>query len=349
MKNNIGIKIIVKVICFLVIGLIMLQIATKILIPKWTTVKDNRMTYIIKGFYEEPKNSLDVIFMGNSDVYRGISPITLWDKYGITSYNFVSSGQRMWTAYYMLEECLKYQSPKLIVLNMDSAFNESQSSESNYRKTFDNMRLSNNKIKAIKDPTFKNSKEEILGYILPIIRYHSRWSELTDTDFVEAFKNYKFSYKGMDLTTDIVPYNNNFEYMERDNSNEEIGEKCSKYLEKIIKLCKEKNIELLLIEIPSAESWSTDLSIKTADFAEKNNLEFIDMNLTASEFDFDWKTDTSDGGDHLNVYGAEKVSTYLGKIIQDRYNIINHKNDENYAEWYKDSEIYHFDKQMLEN
>ena len=82
-------NIVLKVLSFVIIGLIILNVLGKVFIPKWITVKDNRITYIVKGFYEEPKNSLDVIFMGNSDVYRGISPITLWDEYGIASYNFV--------------------------------------------------------------------------------------------------------------------------------------------------------------------------------------------------------------------------------------------------------------------
>ena len=341
-------NIVLKVLSFVIIGLIILNVLEKVFIPKWITVKDNRMTYIVKGFYEEPKNSLDVIFMGNSDVYRGISPITLWDEYGIASYNFVSSGQRMWTAYYMLEESLKYQKPKLIVLNMDSAFNESNSSESNYRKAFDNMKFGTTKLKAITDPVYKNSESDILSYIFPIVRYHSRWEELTDKDFRKALKSEKFAYKGMDLITDIQPYNEEYKYMSRDHSKEVIGEKCLKYLNKIINLCKEQNIELLLIEIPSAESWSKDLSNKTEDFAKEYNLEFIDMNLNASEFGFDWKTDTSDGGDHLNVYGAEKVSKYLGKIIKDKYNITDHRNEKEYEEWYKDSEKYHLDKEKME-
>ena len=88
----------IKVICFLLIGVLLFLAISNIVIPKWVTPADNRMSYIMQGFYKEPKNSLDVIFMGNSDVYRGISPITLWDEYGIASYNYVSSGQRMWTA-----------------------------------------------------------------------------------------------------------------------------------------------------------------------------------------------------------------------------------------------------------
>ena len=342
-------KIIIKVICFLLIGLMLLWGLGKIFIPKWITVKDNRMTHIMKGFYQEPKDSLDVIFMGNSDVYREISPITLWDEYGIASYNYVSSGQRMWTAYYIMEECLKYQNPDVIVLNMDSAFNESSSSESNYRKVFDNMRFGINKIKAITDPVFKNSKKDMISYIFPIVRYHSRWSELEYNDFTYAFRNERFAYKGMDLISDIEPYNNEYEYMKKDHSEEIIGDKASKYLEKIVKLCEDKNIKLVLIEVPSADSWSKDLSDKAQEFAEQHNLSFIDMNLNAEDFGFDWKTDTSDGGDHLNVYGAEKVSKYIGKVLLEEYNIPNRKNDPKYSYWYEDSKIYHEDKEKIIN
>ena len=333
--------IIIKIVSFLLIGCILIYAITRIFTPKWTTAKDNRMSYIIKGFYKEPKNSLDVVFMGNSDVYRGISPITLWDEYGIASYNFVSSGQRMWTAYYMMEECFKYQKPELVVLNMDSAFNESSSSESNYRKIFDNMKISSNKLKAIKDSAFKNSKSEMLSYLLPIIRYHSRWNELEDKDFQQAFENKEYDFKGMDLNTDRKSYNDDDAYMQRDDSNEEIGKKSSKYLKKMIELCKENNVELVLMELPSADSWSKDLSDKTKEFADKNGIRFIDMNLNYKEFGLDWKNDTADGGDHLNVYGAEKVSKYLGKIIQEDYNIPNRKNDSNYSSWYESSIKYH--------
>jgi len=347
MKNAVF-KLIIKLICFSLIGFVLLQLLTKVFIPKWVTLEDNRMTYIMKGFYKEPKNSLDVVFMGNSDVYRGVSPIVLWDEYGIVSYNYVSSGQRMWTAYYMMEEALKYQKPKLIVLNMDSSFNESQSSESNYRKAFDNMKFGVNKIKAITDPVFKNSKNEMLSYIFPITRYHSRWSELEEIDFKKAFENEKFSYKGMDVTIEQKAYEDGYSYMNKDDSKEKIEENCNKYLNKMIELCKSNNIELLLIELPSAESWSKDLSDRTQEFADEHNLTFLDLNLHGDEFEFDWQTDTSDGGDHLNVYGATKVSKYLGNYIRQNYNIPDRRDDENYAEWYKDSEKYHKDIEELE-
>ncbi len=348
MKGKISKKVIIGTICFIFIGMILLHIATQILIPKWIVPKDSRMTYVVKGFYEEPKDSLDVLFMGNSDVYRGISPIKMWDEYGFTSYVFSTAGSRMWTAYYLLEESLKYQNPKLIVLNMDFTFNESDASEANYRKAFDNMKLGTTKIKAIQDPIFNISNEQKLSYIFPIARYHSRWDELTAEDFTEVLKKERFAYKGLDMVSDIKPYTGGNKYMERrDFENEKIGERCNQYLEKIINLCKEKNIQLLLMEIPSADSWTKDLSDKIKDFAQGHDLDFVDMNLNFMEFGFDWETATCDGGDHLNVYGAESVSTYLGNYIQEKYNIPNKKGDSKYSYWNEDSIRYNNDKNNL--
>ena len=152
--------------------------------------------------------------------------------------------------------------------------------------------------------------------------------------FEKAFESKKFAYKGMDISVDTKAYVKDNEYMKKDDSKEKIGEKCYFYLNKIIATCKKNNIELLLIELPSAESWSYDLSEKTQEFANNKGLDFIDLNLNYKDFGFDWNTDSADGGDHLNVYGAEKVSKYIGKIIQEKYNIPNRKQDLNCSDWY---------------
>ena len=45
----------------------------------------------------------------------------------------------------------------------------------------------------------------------------------------------------------------------------------------MIDLCKENNAELLLIELPSADSWSKDLSDKTKEFKDYFDMEEIKM------------------------------------------------------------------------
>ena len=119
--------------------------------------------------------------------------------------------------------------------------------------------------------------------------------------------------------------------------------KVKKYIVGIVKLCKDNNVELIFTELPSATSWNLSKSEVISKYAKENNIKFIDLNKEEIE-GFDWKTDTCDGGDHLNVFGAEKVTRYLGKYLTSNYQFINHKNDTKYKQWIIDSKKYHEDK-----
>ena len=47
----------------------------------------------------------------------------------------------------------------------------------------------------------------------------------------------------------------------------------------------------------------------------------------------DWEKDTRDKGDHLNYFGAKKVTAFLGKYLSDTGLVSNHKNDRDYEHW----------------
>ena len=123
-------------------------------------------------------------------------------------------------------------------------------------------------------------------------------------------------------------------------NNKSYDKKVKKYLDGIVKLCKDNNVELIFTELPSATSWNLSKSEVISKYAKENNIKFIDLNKEEIE-GFDWKTDTCDGGDHLNVFGAEKVTRYLGKYLTSNYQFINHKSDTKYKQWIIDSKKYH--------
>lgn len=79
---------------------ILLWFTSNIFIPNWKIDKQEGQNYITKGFYSENKNSLDVLFVGSSNMYRGITTMTLYAKYGITSYTFGNTSARAWNIYY---------------------------------------------------------------------------------------------------------------------------------------------------------------------------------------------------------------------------------------------------------
>ena len=56
----------------------------------------------------------------------------------------------------------------------------------------------------------------------------------------------------------------------------------------------------------------------------------------------DMTKDTYDKGVHLNVYGAEKCSLFLGQILRDEYNVPDgRQNEKQVAAWKPVCERYH--------
>jgi hypothetical protein len=55
--------------------------------PKDTTDKAGMHEAHAKAFLAEPENTVDVVILGNSEAYRGVAPLTIWEEYGITAYS----------------------------------------------------------------------------------------------------------------------------------------------------------------------------------------------------------------------------------------------------------------------
>lgn len=338
-------KIVLKALIFFVIGIFIFQILTLIFVPKWLGRIDPA-TPRWQEFYSQEKDSIDVALVGASDVGRGLSPITLWKEYGITSFNLGTSNQTMGFAYYVIKEAIEQQNVGMVVLDMDALFVKVNAPEGEYRKLFDNIKLGKNKIEAIQDPGLEI--EDKMSYIVPLMRFHSRWDKLERQDFKINKKYEKFnSYKGMAISNNVKPYIDKKKYMENKGETEKIPEKNQRYVEEIVKLCKERKIKLLMIEIPSASSWSYARGKATSELAKEHEIEFIDMNSLQEEMQFNWLTDTADKGNHLNVIGAEKVSRYLGKILSEKYECTDHRNDYRYLNWEEETSRYERDKDKL--
>lgn len=327
-------KFILTLILTFIMTLPILVYCSNLFIPKWISHDNgNMMSFIIKGFYAEDKNTLDVVFTGNSDVFRGVSPMVIYKKYGITSYNYVSSGERSWMAYGMFKEVFRLQNPKIILFNVDELYSDNQPSDGNYSKAFDNMKFSKVKIETIFDNTYEKAKTKKIGHIMPILSYHNRYIELTKEDFKYSIYDWSNPTKGMEITAisqEFIDINN---YMKRNNNLETLPEINLKYLNKIVELCKREKTELILMELPSPDSWSYSKHNMFKHYAEKKGLKFLDLNLHNKEIGIDWKQDTSDGGDHLNIFGAEKVSNYIADYLNENYDLPDRRSEKKYSNW----------------
>lgn len=326
-------KMISKVILFNAIGILILCIISPIFSAKWYG-KYGGVSRKIKGMYNEPENTIDIVMIGNSDMYNGVSTMKLWKDMGVTSYHIGTPVQTTWTAYYLLKDFFKTQKPKLALIDVDFVFEKENKKEEHVRQAVDPMKFSKNKLDLINDPVYNNSLNEKISYIFPFFRYHTRWSELSKKDIEEGFGVYEVPFKGYEISKTVKSYAKKSK-PKIEGKVSEIPANSKEYLDKILDLCKQNNIDIIFVYVPTLYSWTEEKHEIFSNYANEKNIKFVDYNLT----DFNWKKNTKDKGRHLNIYGAEIITEKIEKEIIN-YNFVNHKDDETYSKWNEYYNLY---------
>lgn len=314
-------RIIVSVSAILVITLL-LSLLQLLVVPKYT---DNKEGALVSEYYAEAFGH-DVIFVGDCEVYESFVPAVLWEKYGISSYVRGSAQQLVWQSYYLLEDTFRYETPKAVVFNVMALKYGEPQREAYNRMTIDGMKWSSSKIGAIKASMTEG--ESFFEYVFPLLRFHSRITELTSDDFRYAFNSPKVSHSGYLMQTGIVPQTDFSEG--RAELDYEISENAWKYLDMMRELCKEKGVELILVKAPTNSWmywWHDEWEAQVVDYAEEHGLDYYNFIPLGDEIGLDWNTDTYDAGAHLNVYGAEKLTEYFGEILADEHSIPDRRGD----------------------
>ena len=335
-----------------VLSVTLLFLAQALLMPKY--MESSQEGALIAEYYDNKGNN-DVIFVGDCEVYENFSPITLYEEYGITSYIRGSAQQMIWQSYYLMEETLKYEKPKAFIFNVLSmkydtpeSTGDSSQREAYNRMTLDGMRWSASKWNSVMASLTEQEKEKesIFSYIFPLLRYHDRWSSLESQDFKYFFKKKQLSDNGYLMQTGIKPAT---KHNERRPKSFDFGENSYKYLDMMVELCEKNGVELILVKAPSlSPKWWDKWDEQMVDYAKKHNLAYYNLLDMTEEIGIDWQTDTYDTGLHLNVYGAEKLSSYFGNILSAKHNIPDRRNDKDIAElWAEKCETYYSRKKEL--
>ncbi|MDO4522294.1 MAG: hypothetical protein Q4B57_03995 [Eubacteriales bacterium] len=313
-------KIFMKMATAAVLFLIILAGLTKVFNPKWNYYGNQAQTRL-QAFYRQEKNSDDVLYTGSSFAYCGISPLSIYEKYGITGYVFSNPSQKTYMSYYYLREALKYQSPKVVVYEVGTVDDDDFANEGYHRKNLDYMRWSPVKWEAVRFILDNCPDENLKDYLFPFLRYHTRWDDLQKGDFNVFYdKDYYLMGTALKLTTQPAKSKAIRKYQAWTPRGKEssMGELCKEYVLKMKQLCDEKGIAFLMLRVPSME-WSPELSSSVQDFADANGIDYLDMNLHQEELNIDWTTDSHDKGTHVNLRGCLKISDYLGSYLTSRY------------------------------
>ena len=308
-----AVKNTVKAAAFLGIFALLLYLLSLLFIPAEGTIDDGVHTLNANGIYGEADNTIDVVFLGDSIVYSAISPLQIWDQYGIPTYCCSTSAQKLWYSEDMLRKAFKKQSPKIVIMETDALFT---------KFNFDDSILHNAE-----------------GFF-PILQYHDRWKVLAENTFDDRQEVTSTNeYKGYKISYNIKP-SANLSYMKQKLENEAVPNRNKSYFKKIKSYCEDNGAKLILFSCPTTKHWNTARHNNITKLAKDLGLDYIDLNTLTDEVKIDWSMDTRDSGDHLNHFGAVKVTDYIGKYLNDLGVFTDKRSEEAYKSWNTIAEIY---------
>ena len=177
--------------------------------------------------------------------------------------------------------------------------------------------------------------ESFVDYLFPLLRFHSRITDLTADDFRYMFDAPTVSQSGYLMQTGIDPMTQ----LPRPPRilDETLPETAMEYLEKMRVLCEENGVELILMKAPTnswAYWWYDGWEAQIVEYAEEKDVSYYNFIPLCEEIGIDWTTDTYDAGVHLNVYGAEKLSEYFGDILAEKHGIFDRRSEaEQVSRW----------------
>ena len=320
-------KTAVSSLCFLLVLCIVLNTVSDVF-----SSKDSDKHY--SEFWDNP-NDYDVWFMGSSHVYCAILPMELWEQYGIRSYNLGASGSGLTQVYWTLMCALEYGQPKALVVDtyhveLDNKYVEGK--QDWIHTGFDKIPLSAMKIKGVCD-IFDTWKERI-GYLWKFSLYHNRWEELAEEDFHAQ----RSETKGARLWDGIAD-NSGFCNIPKENMSDSdtLG---FLYLRKIIEVCQQRGIVLVLTRIPScSDKEEIHMAMNAVPkVAEEYGIDFLDMQYEENLLDYG--TDFS-GRTHINVLNEEKITRYIGDYLSEHYSLTDYRQCEEVSKrWEEDYKSY---------
>ena len=380
------IRKLMRAICFCLLFVILFVFLSGAFIPRTGTTEDGMESRISKAYRGEPRDSIDTVFIGNSDIYRAISPVDLFQQTGITSAIAGRPNKQLSEVPGDIRDILRYQNPKTIVLETDCMFS---GTNPGFKKGISPLEAEAAKVDVAGQAPSKAKAADVAGqapskakaadvagqapqkakasahqnifdkckallqegdsaflaalnYKFPLVKYHDNWKHLKLTAFLQPHGKYHFSNKGMAYANTVKAYPFGNEYMQLSGGKHAmLSEEKLDQFQKIYDLCDRNGVQLVLLTVPSANTWNKGKSDTVKQLAKKYDLTYYDYNrqLPAG---FDWATDSKDGGNHLNYAGASAVTKDLAKKLTDDLTMSpTSLTKEQKQQWKKDYEHFH--------
>ena len=301
---------------------------------------DDRNNHTLKkwtSFYEfTERNNVDILLVGNSHLYTGINPKNLSTSLGVNAFILASPGTRIADSYYSLKEAIKKCTPAVVVVETYGikAFNQYEFKDG----------ILSDQFKSFSARKHFLTKLTSTPFLFATKNYPYAWSNtLRNHDFL--YKNRKQLQKNIDKKK--KPEKKKKLYLGRyarfqkglqdttlkkyetlgapiDGKEYETNEYTEHYVNGIIEICEENNVELIFLTLPVYEKhivdypvWKNKLALVLGKYAENNWIDFQDSSgykgFTTRTFENTYKINQ-----HMTGPGSLMATYKLADYLMER-------------------------------
>lgn len=266
----------------------------------------------LQEFYNLEDDTLDYITVGSSHMYCTVNPLEVWNESGIAGFVLATQQQPLKASYHYIKEAFKTQSPKYVILEGYMICSESTYDSAVLYDAIDPLKFSLNKMQMINNLV---EYEERPNYYFNILKYHSRWNQVTGSDLEHIFNKPSDIYKGfVALQGDFSGKNLIPDY--ENTKNIKLSDHNTQILNDIYNLVEENNAKLVLMFGPYDAS-SSELCEKIKaekKWASEKGVDVLDYCEMLDTLEIDPENDYYDSS-HLDVSGAAKISSHFASYL----------------------------------
>lgn len=323
----------VRSVAFLLGLAVLLGITQFVLTPRYD--RDDLWT----TYRELPEGSVDVLFFGTSMIHANVNPTVIWETSGIRSYVLSGSAQSLALTPWYLEEALKTQHPRVVVLDVRGLLNEShEQTERQKRVNYTMMPAGVSKLRAM---VADLPPQEWTRYWVPLEQFHSRWIELGRGDFnpLKHCGKRPDSFFGYRLVDRVEAQQVS---RSRKSFDADIYDENYRLTSQFIETASGAGAQVLLLVSPTSQPdfYAEWLPRLEADIArDYPNVSLLSAQDRVEEIGLSYESHYYDAS-HLNRLGAERYSTWLVGELRERYGSATETSEAWEAVWQRESARY---------
>jgi Formylmethanofuran dehydrogenase subunit B len=277
---------------------------------------------------QQVQGTIDTVFVGSSWTYYGYNVDEYEKRMGSTAFNIGTIGQSVEDSYYYLKEITDKNPVKTVYFNVtDTKFTSEPS--------IDQTMVVNDRLTGLNKLMDLGATVSVddLPYLLPSFLYKDSFNPKTILNNIkykmsEDYKNYvpinSFYVKNGYISTNIsIKQGNNSEFKATSWDESKVLSKDVDYFNKIISMCKEKQIQIIILTPPFSSAYLQNISNYDGylnfirSLCKQNDVDFIDFNLLKDPVFLN--DELFHDIAHLNGSGNVKLTDILCDIMQEKH------------------------------